>query len=272
MTVRIWVDEIVAADGSGSVSFPDGISTGVINGRDVSGGITTDVGVAIGDYRLISCILYSDSGTWKMYNNTDHSPANVASITQDGVKITVNYSITGAKVVSSAITADETYIGKYMFGASVGVSSMNIYCFRQSRHEHSTWLCTKTSSTPFFSVVNYAGAAMAPASVAWNAGELAITHNVAEATTLEGNMLADPMGYEVYIQTSRDTADYSHTYLKFYTLAGVQITDPANFPAGFRFMFEKATASKIFAQLNPNVPELQLFNSNIWVMAVVKMT
>jgi hypothetical protein len=221
--------------------------------------------------RWVACVLRSNAGTWEMINDSQHTPINVTSITQDGGTISINYAITAGKVITACVTADDTYAGKYTFGASAGLSSASVYCYRLSRHEHSTWLCTKTGSTPYFSVSNFAGAAMPVQAVAWNNGELAITHNAAEATTLEGNMVPDPMGYEVHIQTSRDTADYSHTYLKFYTLAGVQITDPVNFPVDFRFMFEKATISYIFTVLNPNVPELQLSNSNIWFLALVEL-
>jgi hypothetical protein len=60
-----------------------------------------------------------------------HRPINMASITNDSMKITVTYSFTADYVNTVAVTPDETMASQgYVVGVSVGLQYLYIYIYR----------------------------------------------------------------------------------------------------------------------------------------------
>jgi hypothetical protein len=223
-----------------------------------------------GTYQLHGCVLRSNAGTWQILTDANHAPLGFSGgVSQSASAITLAYGVTATKVITCAISPDEAYAARFAFGASVGLSTLTINAYRQSQVAHRQWLCTKQDTAPYFSVSNFGGGSLPAAAVSWNAGELTIQHNAGE--TLNGVALYDPMGWLVQPRNGRNTVTYTHTYVKFYDLAGTQITDPATFPTGYRFMLERADAAPGYVSLNPAASELQVASSNIWVAALLQV-
>ena len=220
-----------------------------------------------GKWRFVSAILRSNAGTWELLDDSDHVPLGVDSVTQTGALISVNYSFSASRVIAAAVSPDEKYAGRFAFGASVGTASASIYCYRLFQGAAAQWICTKTASDPYFSVVNLGGGARPPSSVTWSGGELTINH----AETVNGRPLFDPMGFEVNARQARNTASSTATYVKFYDLAGSAITDPANLPVGYRFIVQRQTETVGYEQFNPSASELQVALHNIWFWALVEV-
>lgn len=65
-------------------------------------------------------------GNWEAIDDIDHNPLNITGVNENGSVITVNYNVGANVVVSLLVGPDETFVGNYFFGASVGVSSATI--------------------------------------------------------------------------------------------------------------------------------------------------
>lgn len=223
-----------------------------------------------GTYRIHACAIRSNVGTWEFIEDANHARLGFSGgISQDGSLITLSYGVTASKILTGIVSPDERYAGRFGFGATMGVSSLGIYCYRQTVVAHKGFLCTKIADSPYFSVNNFSGGAGVPISVSWSSGELTIEHNAGD--TLMGVPTFDPMGFLVQPRSARNTISYTHSYVKFYDMAGTQITDPAALPSGYRFFLQRTSQALGYVQLNPNSSELQIASSNLWVVAIIQV-
>jgi hypothetical protein len=223
-----------------------------------------------GTYRLHGCVIRSNAGTWEFIEDANHARLGFSGgISQDGSLITVSYGVTASKILTGIVAPDEGYAGKFSFGATMGLSSLGIYCYRNSTVGHKGYLCTKIADTPYFTVSPFHGGALTPTSISWSGGELTIAHNAGD--TLMGVPTFDPMGFSVQPRSGRNTVSYTHSYVKFYDMTGTQITDPADFPEGYRFFLERSSAALGYVQLNPNSSELQIASSNLWINVLIQV-
>ena len=78
-------------------------------------------------YRQIGCVLRKTGGAWSILDDSGHQPVGVTSVSADATKLTLTYAFTAAEVVAVSVTTDETWAASYHAGASVGLSSMDIY-------------------------------------------------------------------------------------------------------------------------------------------------
>ena len=78
-------------------------------------------------YKIVAGILRNTGTGWGLLTNSEHDSINVDSVSNDATQITIDYTTLGvSKVISFAVTPDETYAGDYEVGASVGLSETNI--------------------------------------------------------------------------------------------------------------------------------------------------
>lgn len=76
------------------------------------------------DFRVVCGVIRQStaSGGWAVIDDADHTPMNVASVTQDGSFITINFGFTATEVLSFVIGPDETYARMGLVcGSSVGL-------------------------------------------------------------------------------------------------------------------------------------------------------
>lgn len=85
-------------------------------------------GAASGNqYRLVAGAIRKTNGVWGLIHDTGHTPSGIASVTDRGNDLRIQYGFTAQKVVSLVVTADETYnVLGYSFGASVGLDGSTI--------------------------------------------------------------------------------------------------------------------------------------------------
>ena len=84
---------------------------------------------AIGPMQVCGVIRNTGSG-WEQIDGA-HRSINIASVTNDTEKITVNFTFDADYVNTAAVTPDETMIsGQYMVGPSVGTDHMDIYIYQ----------------------------------------------------------------------------------------------------------------------------------------------
>lgn len=82
---------------------------------------------ATSGYVEIFGILRKTGGTWSILDDANHTPVGLSSVSADATKLTVTYSSTFAETGAVSVTVDETWAASYLVGASVGLSSMDIY-------------------------------------------------------------------------------------------------------------------------------------------------
>lgn len=81
----------------------------------------------IAGYEIVACVIRNTGSGWFAIDDVDHTPLNVDSVSNNTSTVEIDYSSIGAsEVVSLVACPDETYAGKYDFGASVGVETANI--------------------------------------------------------------------------------------------------------------------------------------------------
>lgn len=89
-------------------------------------------------------------GTWTLYDDIDHTPINVTSVTQDANAITIHYAVTGSKVRGGYATMDEAISVNSQcdkLGPSIGLSIMVIYLGKIDGNGNSTRVNPNTVTT-----------------------------------------------------------------------------------------------------------------------------
>jgi hypothetical protein len=103
-----------------------------------AGGGTDDHGslTGLGDFdhdqyvrynRIVAGVLRKVGGSWELRDDATHTPIGLASVSADATKITVTYDATYSVVGGVVVTTDESFAEDYHVGASVGLSSMDVY-------------------------------------------------------------------------------------------------------------------------------------------------
>ena len=83
---------------------------------------------------MVACALRNTGNGWAAINDSNHAPLNIDSVSQNENEIIIRYSSIKAKKVQSLLcTPDETFAGRYTFGASVGIESANIFVYMESQ-------------------------------------------------------------------------------------------------------------------------------------------
>lgn len=89
--------------------------------------------------KFLTGIIRNTSNGWEFINNSTHKPLNLTTlevVTVGGQKaLRINYGFTAKKILSFAITADETFIGSISAGASVDPSNCTVL-FRELSHSY----------------------------------------------------------------------------------------------------------------------------------------
>jgi hypothetical protein len=78
-------------------------------------------------YRAVAGTLRKTGGSWGLLTDSGHRPLGLASVSADATKITVTYDFTATKVGALLVTPDETWAASYLVGASVGLTTADIY-------------------------------------------------------------------------------------------------------------------------------------------------
>jgi hypothetical protein len=72
-------------------------------------------------------VLRKVGGSWELRDDATHTPIGLASVSADATKITVTYDATYSVVGGVVVTTDESFAEDYHVGASVGLSSLDVY-------------------------------------------------------------------------------------------------------------------------------------------------
>lgn len=199
------------------------------------------------NYKLIACVIRCVDGVWQQIGNA-HKSLNVASVSQDGNRIIINYSFTAKNVVSLVVTPDEDFasIG-YELGNSVGLSYTNIYIFNKR---------------PIFGTIYYYGGEWHSSNPeiqvsSFDGGILTLTHPTAENSFAV--VTGDGRGQYVYGAVS---ANQTTTMVYVRDFNGALVENPSN---TMQFSFERRRDSI-------NVPAADANQSgNIWVFGIMEV-
>lgn len=198
--------------------------------------------------KFFACILRNTGSGWYAIDDSNHTPYNIASVTNDTSKIVVTPSFTWDKIHSVVATPDETFAsGGLQPGVRVTTSTVEVY-LSQFRLETG--------------YVYYDGAAWQSngdhiVSTVWDGvNKLTITHGT--MGSLGGNVngaqvTAREDGYHPRVASIASGT----TEVKFYDFSGTLITTEDTL---MKFHFLR---SAIGQTLNPNNVSLSL--ANIWV-------
>jgi len=86
-----------------------------------------DVDVGTRATKIVACVLRNTGSGWEMINDSQHTPINIASVSETSSVVTITYSFTASKVGTLVVAPDETFCKMGLFcGASVGLAASNI--------------------------------------------------------------------------------------------------------------------------------------------------
>lgn len=211
-------------------------------------------------YKIVSGVLRNTGSGWGVLDDNDHIPLNIDSVSNNTSAITIDYSsLNATKVVSLVACPDETFAGKYDFGASVGKTSSSI-AIKNIQRTHEI-LITHTGNG-VFTFVNQDGSDATGFSYTYNPidGRLDFTHN-----EMEGSPVFYDMVGNTDIRSGLNTLSKTVTYMKFYNHDGTQQTLAD--PEVGRFTLQQQ--STIGLAVNPN--DLVSAGGNIWIIGILEV-
>jgi hypothetical protein len=206
-------------------------------------------------YKIVACVIRQPAagGGWNVINDAGHEPLNVASVTNDTFKITVNYNFTANKVISLVAVPDETFVQSgYSFGASVMTDRADIYI--------------SAVNAPVAGYVRYNGTAWevlnARGGLAFTSfdasGNLRLDHNSMGGTS---PISAMPLNSPYLLKVINDGT--AHTTLQFTDYNGNVITTP---DTNMQLQLYRQPMS---LAVNPN--DLKSDSGNIWIYGIMKV-
>jgi hypothetical protein len=202
-------------------------------------------------YAFVAGAIRNVGGTdyWQPINDTGHSPVNIASVTTSTSQITVNFSVTGAKVITSSVVTDEVMAANaYFAGASVGLSSMNIWINRGTIADYIYY-----NGSSFVS----AGSKMSPGTLS-EGGTLTLTHDSIPGFGVSAMVRESPLAVAIGPGGPGATT----TPLQFRDAAGTLLTTPMTDMKVFVTRSGQGTTNPQIA-LPPN--------HNLWVHAILEL-
>ncbi len=107
--------------------------------------------------KIIAGVIRPDiNGNWYILSNPTHSSIGLSSVSQTETYIQVNHAYKCSKVISSAITEDETLASKdYHLGASVGLRNTFVYLYDSQNNLVNPKNITYSASNIWFFVICY---------------------------------------------------------------------------------------------------------------------
>jgi hypothetical protein len=103
------------------------INTGMSFGAGAAAATRTALGLDRAAGFELFGVLRNTAGTWAMLNDASHAAYNIASVSQSGYNVRINYSKTATKVGTLVVVPDEAYTARGLIvGASVGTTFADI--------------------------------------------------------------------------------------------------------------------------------------------------
>lgn len=219
------------------------INNGIITGQD--GRV----------FKIAAGTIRNAAGTgWSLVSDAAHQAVNIASVTNDTDKITINYSFTALKVTSLVAVPDEYFASQGLFvGGSVGLSSSNLWLYQPTpvvadyvSYNGSTWTSANGVFTDF----------------AWNSGTLTLTHASVPGT---GAQATGRAGTGNAFDARLGGIGPTTTTVEWYTASNAKVT---TLSTDLR-AYVTRTGNKGIVQVNPQTVAAPM--GNIWIMAILEV-
>lgn len=200
--------------------------------------------------KVVTCILRNTGAGWFAISDSEHSPLNILSVTNDTNDVIITYDFTAKKVLSLVAVPDETFNTEgYSFGASVGKTMSKINIFRHSKsvggliiYNGSTWNVSNTTGI---------------ISASFSGGILTLTH-----ASMEGYVCNASTRDGVYLPAIGSLGTTT-SQVKFFDYTGNLITVP---DVNMKVYFQRSVPS---AKIRPDL--LAIPEANIWVYGVFEV-
>jgi hypothetical protein len=214
------------------------------------------VGTSGRQFRMIGCVIRND-GTgsgFQFISDAGHYPSGVSSVVTYSDRIVINYSFTANRVISAAVTPDETLAQYgYTMGPSVGTSSMTIYVGQPGGFADYV-----TANGASVSSLNGFITGMTRSTTTWT-----FNHGTIKGPT-GGQASYRGASYDGVIEglgaTTTNVSLWSRS-------TGAQV-NPSIQPSGTPYSFWIYRSGT--RQVNP-LTELDMANSNIWITALMEL-
>lgn len=201
--------------------------------------------------RIVAGTIRNTGSGFELLNDAGHVPTGISSVTTNSTAITLGLGFTASKVLSLIAAPDETFAqAGYVFGPSVGLSSIDIYASRPSAFADYIYYDAATTSWKSLNglITNFAFDA--------GTGYLTCTHQ--SLTPIGGSFTSRSLTNRGVLDSMSDTT----TRLAWVNSSGVTIKAPS---ADLRGWVTRAGAIAV----DPTT--LTLPNSNIWVLGVMEL-
>lgn len=235
----------------GNILGRPGIGTG--SGQIAPGNLQTLLGLAGGTpgsrYRIVACVIRNTGSGFEFISDAGHVPVGVTSVNTTSTAVTVNLSFTASRVGAAIAVPDETFAqAGYVFGPSVGLSSIVIYASRPSAFaDYISYNGTSWQSLNGL-ISNFSFDAAS--------GYLTCTHQ--SLTPIGGSFTSRSLTNRGVLDSMGDTT----TRLAWVNSSGVTVKTPST---DLRGWITRAGATTV----DPTT--LTLPNSNIWVLGVMEL-